>query len=357
MEEITCNIHIHSTFSDGSGSYSSISEAAAAANLDVIILTDHNVWVKGYEGYYQHQGKSVLVLTGEEVHNQDRDPQKNHMLVLGAETEVAADAYDPTKLINTIHKHHGLSFLAHQDETDLKLVHETDISWVDWQVDGYDGFEIWNHMSEFKTRSQKTPDLIRNVLTPEMYAVGPLQVTLNRWDELLVSGKRLTAIGGSDSHMLKFNLGKVVKWIFPYQFHFSCINNHLLLTEKLNGDLKHDKALIYAALKSGSSFIGYDLPAQTRGFSFNVYNEAASAGIGQEIDLTQGATIQVRLPSRADIHLIKNGKCIYQSTDMDRLAYPVNEGGVYRIECYRDYQGQKRGWIFSNPIYMTKKVK
>jgi hypothetical protein len=28
---------------------------------------------------------------------------------------------------------------------------------------------------------------------------------------------------------------------------------------------------------------------------------------------------------------------------------------VFRVEAYLPYRGQRRGWIFSNPIYVKKK--
>lgn len=354
MEEITCNIHIHSTFSDGSGTYSTISRAAAAANLDVIIITDHNVWVKGFEGYYEHDGRRVLVLTGEEVHDQDRDPQKNHMLVLGAESEMAVYAHNPQNLIDRVHEHNGLSFLAHPDEMDLKLVHETDISWVDWTVEGFDGLEIWNHMSEFKTRSRSLFKLLENVFSPKYYAVGPLKPTLERWDAMIAAGRHVFALGGSDSHMLRYQIGRYIKWIYPYEFHFSCINNHLLIPEPLNGELEHDKRMIYAALRSGSSFVGYDLPASARGFTFTAFTDAKTINMGETLNIQGGGTLQARLPQPAELRLIKDGKVIYQSSGMERLSYPVHEPGAYRIECYREYHGQQRGWIFSNPIFLTR---
>ena len=33
-------------------------------------------------------------------------------------------------------------------------------------------------------------------------------------------------------------------------------------------------------------------------------------------------------------------------------AHITSEPGVYRIEAYRRYLGRRRGWIFSNPIYV-----
>jgi hypothetical protein len=354
MKEILCNLHIHSTYSDGSGTYSSIANAALKANTDVIILTDHNVWVKGYEGYVQHGAQKVLVLTGEEVHNQDREPQKNHLLVFGAESEVATYASDAQQLINEVTRHGGLAFLAHPDEMNLPIVHEDDISWVDWQVKGFTGFELWNQLSELKAVSRTLPQLLSNVFFPEKMSVGPNPATLTRWDRYLAAGEHLTVVGGVDAHALHFNLGPIKKIIFPYEFHFSSIVNHLLIEEDLNGNLDHDKKMIYSALRSGSSFIAYDLPHPSRGFSFTISNDEKIAGLGETLLLSRGATVQVSLPVAAELALVKDGQTIYQSTALDHLAYPITETGAYRVEAHLEFQGQRRGWIFSNPIYVAK---
>jgi tRNA(Leu) C34 or U34 (ribose-2'-O)-methylase TrmL len=354
MEEITCNIHMHTTYSDGFGTYSTIIDAAAQAGLDVVIITDHNVWVNGLEGYYSRGKKRVLVLTGEEVHNQDRFPQKNHMLVLGAESEVAIYASVPQELIDTIHQKGGLSFLAHPDEVALELVHEDDISWVDWETAGYTGFELWNNFSELKTVSHTPFQLLLNVLDPSRIATSPSKATLERWDSLLTQGRHLSVIGGADAHALRFKIGPITKTIFPYQYHFSAINNHLLLPEPLSGNLQQDKKMIYNSLAKGSSFIGYDLPASTRGFTFSISNEEYIANPGDTITLFRGATIQVKLPAPAEINLIKDGVLLYSSRRLDHLAYPITEPGAYRVECKTEFMGKLRGWIYSNPIYVVK---
>ncbi len=33
-------------------------------------------------------------------------------------------------------------------------------------------------------------------------------------------------------------------------------------------------------------------------------------------------------------------------------GYNATEPGVYRVEAYIRYKGRRRGWIFSNPIYI-----
>ena len=87
MQELTVNLHMHTTYSDGQSSHAEIAEAALRTGLDVFIVTDHNILVSGLEGYVQKNGKRVLMLVGEEVHDQARDPPKNHLLVIGANRE------------------------------------------------------------------------------------------------------------------------------------------------------------------------------------------------------------------------------------------------------------------------------
>jgi hypothetical protein len=63
-------------------------------------------------------------------------------------------------------------------------------------------------------------------------------------------------------------------------------------------------------------------------------------------------TLQAKLPSVADIRLIKNGEVI-KTDHSDMLLHVTSEPGIYRVEVYRHYLGKMRGWIFSNPIYIN----
>lgn len=357
MNEIVCNLHIHSTFSDGSGNYASIIQAALKTEVQVIILTDHNIHVRGLEGYYGADNHQVLVLTGEEVHDQNRHPQKNHTLVIGAEKEMAGFAYEPQLLINEVRKTGGLSFLAHPYEFDLPLINEPDISWVDWSVEGFNGLELWNGMSEFKTVSRTLLTALKHLYMPELVAHQPLPATLKKWDELLCSGHKVSAIGGSDAHAIKIHKGPIKRIAYPYEFHFSAINNHLLLEEDLNGNLAHDKAIIFDALRRGSSFIGYDLPASTRGARFVIENEEGVFSPGDTLGLDSGATARVSLPENAHLRLIHNGRVIHEAQNSNRLLYTISEPGVYRLECLIYFIGKERGWIYTNPIHAVENRK
>jgi predicted metal-dependent phosphoesterase TrpH len=79
--EYVGNLHTHTRYSDGHGSHEDIALAAIEAGLDFVIVTDHNVWVEGMDGYRYLDRQRVLLLTGEEIHDQAREPQKNHLLV------------------------------------------------------------------------------------------------------------------------------------------------------------------------------------------------------------------------------------------------------------------------------------
>jgi hypothetical protein len=353
MEELVCNLHIHSKYSDGTGDYRTIARSALKNNVDVIILTDHNILVKGVEGYHTSPGKQVLLLTGEEVHDQSRKPQKNHTLVLGADRELASFAYDPQTLISEVAKSGGLSFLAHPYEYDLPLFNEPDISWISWDVEGYTGIELWNGFSEFKTVARNLRQALFYGFFPEYIAHFPLKAALAKWDELLSSGKRIVAVGGSDAHAQNFRRGIFRKTIFPYAFHFSAINNHLMVPQCLSGDLVRDQDMIYHALRSGSSFIGYDLPAPTKGFSFIAENQSGLFGMGETLDLFEGATIRIKIPQKTSMRLIHNGKQIYSSENTDHMVLPISEPGYYRVECFIHFLGKDRGWIYSNPIYAS----
>ena len=41
MEEILVNLHMHTTYSDGTGTHAELAQAAIQAGLDAIIVTDH----------------------------------------------------------------------------------------------------------------------------------------------------------------------------------------------------------------------------------------------------------------------------------------------------------------------------
>lgn len=356
MHEYIVNLHMHTRYSDGSGSHQDIIKAAQQAGIDAVIVSDHNVWVDGLDGYHsqadREEQKPVLMLVGEEVHDQARQPQKNHLLIFGADRELATFAHKPGLLIKNAKEAGGLTFLAHPLDSDAPAFGEDDLSWVDWKVKGYTGIELWNGMSEFKSLLKSKFHALFYAYNPKQIASGPFPKTLEKWDELLATGRKVVAIGGSDAHAMLARMGPLKRVLFPYEFHFRSINTHIYTPKPFSGDADSDIHLILDALKRGHVFIGYDLPASSRGFRFSAHYADGVAWMGDEVSAEKGVTLQIRLPQTNEMRLIKDGVVLKSMTKRKTFSYHAKEPGVYRVEVYIWYQGKRSGWIFSNPIYV-----
>jgi len=49
--------------------------------------------------------------------------------------------------------------------------------------------------------------------------------------------------------------------------------------------------------------------------------------------------------------LVHEGKVVAQKRGKI-LRYRAKEKGAYRVEAYRRYLLRRRGWVFTNPIYV-----
>ncbi|MDZ4159202.1 MAG: hypothetical protein U1B80_05355, partial [Anaerolineaceae bacterium] len=138
----------------------------------------------------------------------------------------------------------------------------------------------------------------------------------------------------------------------PYEFHFQCINTHVLTPDMPGDNWMDAKRNLLIALKQGRAFIGYDLPAATRGFRFTCQGKDQTAFMGDEIRLGSSLTLQIRLPAPAECRLIRDGELVKAWRGREICTHTIMQPGAYRVECYINYLGKRRGWIFSNPIYV-----
>ncbi|MGF1503922.1 MAG: CehA/McbA family metallohydrolase [Anaerolineae bacterium] len=356
FHEYVGNLHVHTTYSDGGGSHRDVLEAAGAAGLDFVVVTDHNVLVHGLEGWYEtSSGRRVLLLIGEEVHDMRRSPQVNHLLVYNVRYELAPYAPSPQNLIDRVGESDGgLCFIAHPDDQPNETFGEPGICWDDWSVSGFTGLELWNYMSELKSHLTSRMTAMRAVMNPDRYISGPHPETLARWDEMLKAGRFIRVIGNSDAHATTYRMGPIERVVFPYEYLFRCVNTHILTRKPLSGELDADRETIFNALRTGSSWVGYDLPASTEGFRFSSQGHNFSTIMGGEIKLGHGVTLQMGSPRIADMRLIHDGEMVAQETEGTHHTYIASKPGMYRVEVYIEHQGRPRGWIFSNPIHVFK---
>ena len=353
MQEIIASIHIHSVYSDGLKTPPQIARDAAEQGVDAIVMTDHNVFPVGFNGYYSHNHRRVLLMTGEEIHDKNRQPQKNHMLALGISQDLSPAARDPQQLIDAIRADGGLSFIAHAYDPELSVIDEADLSWVDWQVHDFTGLELWNNLSELKVRVKNNFQVVLFALFPQFMALEPPGQIRAIWDRLLSEGQKTYALGGVDAHTFRFHFGPIKLEVFPYRYHFRSIRTHILLDEVLSGDAEQDSQAIIRALGQGRAFIGYDLPKPTRGFRFFAASGNSQVEMGERGKLEPEQQLNVDLPAPAECRLIRDGELLDTRKVAQGFSWALTQPGVYRLECYRRFLGKKRGWIFSNPIWIS----
>jgi len=305
MHEYVGSIHLHTTASDGNADFDEVAHLASQAGLEFVMATDHNVLVTGKDGWYG----DLLLLVGEEIHDIERLPEANHYLAFNIKEEVAQHAKDAQVVIDAVNAQGGFGFLAHPFEHSTPFSGEPEIDWVDWQVKGYAGLEIWNYMSEFK------------------------------------------AYLPNDVHATVYTLGPLKRAIHSYEHCFRTVRTHILSPQPFNGQLEHDRNLVYEALKTGHTFVAYDLIGDTRGFRFLARCGNDEAIMGEEIALEGEAEFEVVSPLPALLRLVHRGKIMAQKRGQT-LRYRAREKGAYRVEAYRHYLLRRRGWVFTNPIYI-----
>jgi hypothetical protein len=345
------NIHIHSTFSDGSGSIDEIASAAARAGLSYIIIADHET-LAGFsrESFINN----VLVLVGMEINH-----DKNHYLAFGLQETVASNDNNPQQVIDQVSRAGGLGFIAHPFDRGSRYVHHGKAyPWKDWPVFGFNGLEIWNFSSHWRGLR---PSLLRTYywffLNRKGAMKGPPRRLLRLWDCYNMHGHKTTAVGGSDAHAVKYRLLFIPITIFTYQYIFTTINTYVAMKKPLQKDFTAAKNQVLKALREGACFVSFDTLGPAREFSFTASTGGGQCLMGEEIPLDSKTTLVIKAPGkRALIRLIHNGS-LQSAAQGNTLTYKPVQPGVYRVEVYhRSLLGRIRPWIYSNPIYVTGKA-
>jgi len=107
------DLHVHSVYSDGSGTVERILETAERKGMDGLVITDHDM----LEGYYEAKAcdSGLLVLPGFEA-----ETDAGHVLVLGLEL-LPPYRVSYEDLIGWVRIRGGLSVLAHPGAGRIRL--------------------------------------------------------------------------------------------------------------------------------------------------------------------------------------------------------------------------------------------
>ncbi len=345
--EYVGNLHVHSTYSDGSQSVSQIAQSAKSAGLDFVILNDHDTMTDHLaleeEGFYH----GLLLLCSLEIGG-----RYHHYLAYDIKEIIRSKDKGPQEIIDQVNKQGGFGYLAHPFEKGMPYREDSiAYTWNDLSVTGYTGICIWNFMSRWKEKVKNALLGLFFLFFRTYVLEGPSREVLSFWDKKCQQ-QRVVAIGGSDAHgtTFKWHMLKIIP--FSYDYLMQSINVHILLEERMSDDFSKAKAQVYGALKEGRLFITHENLGQAAGFRvYCVLNDGSTLTFGEE-KLFQPGRITIAAPIKAEITLFRNGQPIAKHRGQ-KMCYELTQKGVYRVEIYRHHiLFGWRPWIFSNPVYL-----
>jgi hypothetical protein len=331
-------IHVHTTESDGTKSLEEVAAIAGEVGLDFIMFADHMTLSnrdQGKEGFY---GKTLAVVGYE--HNDPED--NNHYLVFDSPS-VYPRSMSAAEYVRAGAADGVLGIIAHPDEVRSREGQYPPYPWTDWNVEGFQGIELWNQMSEWMERLGSLNKIFM-AFSPRKSMIAPPGSTLERWDQLNLT-RKVVGVASVDAHAFPVKVGPMTVEIFPYKVHFRSLQTSIMLAEPLSTEVAVARKQLYDALRDCRVFGANVRWGDPSRFSFIATAPGEKATCGGSLKTHDGAEIQVHSPLRGRIVLVRNGAQVAASQS-DSLRFAVSKPGLYRVEIWRN----GRGWIFSNHI-------
>ncbi|GAB6097023.1 hypothetical protein JCM14469_32770 [Desulfatiferula olefinivorans] len=191
------DLHAHSLHSDGDSPVADVVSMAESLGFDFFALTDHDGNMNGVPTHWadpDYRSETMTLLYGVEW-----TTGKGHANVW------AAAPFDYTPLWNANIDENAAAAVsaAHNAGALFSINHPTAYLCCPWEYpvdESVDAMEVWNSMYRI----------------PNMNGLAVNTV----WDHVLMSGRKLSCVGGSDTHELKgiqsglFGLGNPTTWVY-----------------------------------------------------------------------------------------------------------------------------------------------
>lgn len=128
----------------------------------------------------------------------------------------------------------------------------------------------------------------------------------------------------------------------PYERSFRNVSTHILAAAL-------DEKTVRAAVRGGRVYVSHDWMADPTGFWLG--QKGGDLKMGDENPFKPGMKFETRLPLRAHLRWLRNGKVVSETVASSAEWEPAS-AGVYRMEAWLEVAGEMRPWIYSNPIYL-----
>ena len=213
------DLHAHSNYSDGDSSVAEVIAGAESLGLDFFVITDHDTHMDGKPWHWDdpdYYSDEMVLLYGVEWTS-----DSGHANTWSS----SRFYYDDLWQANLAEDAETALTAAHNEGALFSINHPTPLGCCPWQYpvyQGVDSIEVWNAMYRLPSANGWAGH--------------------HFWEDLLISGRRIPGVGGSDMHHLEkwqsyfYGLGNPTTWIF---------------TEELNGEG------ILAGIAAGHASISY----------------------------------------------------------------------------------------------------
>jgi len=321
--DLACVMHVHTVFSDGTGTVEEIAAAASATGADAVLVTDHDTL-----GALEHEGMhhGVLVLAGVELSS-----RAGHLLAFGIDRVIDHAGLNAAQLADRVTRAGGLCFAAHPFSEGSRMAPAIGRphGWSDLGA-ALTGIELWSLETDELEAARTPRELLAFLRAPER-AAGPPRAHLERWDELNMQ-RPVVGIGGLDSHQKGVRIGGRAFGVPRYERVFAALRTHVWVDRPLSGEREADRDAIYGALRVGRCYVARDALAPARGFEF----------------FRQDGSIHARVPRVAELVLLRDGAEI-ATAHGTALDHAIERPGAHRVEARL---GGKT-WIVSNHIHVA----
>ena len=318
-------IHCHSFLShDSRGTVAQISAAATEVGAHFLVMTDHITPVSVPRGTRGFVGDTLWIV-GAEL----RCPDSQGSIVAFPLRHYVRPWPTLTEIVDDVAQQGGVCVCAHPDR------------WPTLDAPGFIGMEVVN-LHAAAIRADKLGMLLTGLFLPvshllQFMSARPTE-NLQRYDTT-VQRHPFALIGGNDAHANVRLFGPLGGTIGDYREVFRTLTTHVLATT-------FDEAGIVAALRSGRSYVSFDLRRDATGFDFHIDGAAGVVPLGGTAKLTATTHLHVITPARARVVVVRDGIMVARQ-ETTQLDLPVASPGRYRVEV-EHLDGQS--WILSSAI-------